>query len=283
MMRLLSKKLSFIIALSLYFSTIEALFPHPPFIRYGFAYIPLMIFASRLNLKEFCTAILFKSFISGLLSVSLFSPFFLMTIVSSFISGAAIFYLERLKCKNAVKISHVGVSVVSAFVSNISQILLSYLIFFGDFSLFLSPIVFVAGFISSVVVGGIANKYENRILNLYNISDDISGSVKHSLEYKIREKTILRFVMSFVMFCLCVFISSFFRPQGNVLYTIGAIKICDISLYRATLEISLFALLCALSFITSIVLVKRNGIKTNSIWIYFFYLTMNSPIANKNK
>ena len=242
-----------------------------------------MIFASRITIKEFFTVILFKSFISGLLSASLFSPFFLMTIVSSIVSGAVIMQFEKLRKVKGTAISHIGVSVISAFISNFCQIIMSYLIFFGDLSLLLSPVIFIAGFISSVVVGYIANKCEMSFLNLYKTVDDIALSVKQSLDYKIKKKTAARFMLSFLFFSLCLFVSSFFRPQGNVLYTFGPVKLCDISLYNVAVQISLFAVLFALSLVISVVLVKKNGIKTSSVWIYYFYFTINNPIANKNR
>lgn len=283
MMQLLTKRTSFVVALSLYASTLEALLPHPLFLRYGFAYIPIMIFASSLNVKEFLVVILIKSLISGVLSLSLVSPFFLMTLVSSFLSGAIIFVFEKLREQGKMHITHIGVSVLSAFVSNLSQIAISYIVFFGDFSLFASPLVFVVGFVSSIIAGKSANKSENKVFDIYEKIDDISSDVRRVFDYKIRKKTILRFLLSYFVFILCLFISSLFRSEGRVLYSVGPIRICDISMYNTCIKALIYTLLFALSLVLSSFIVKRDRIKTSSVWLYYFYFTLNNPIANKNK
>lgn len=282
-MQLLTKRTSFIVALSLYASTLEALLPHPLFLRYGFAYIPIMIFASSLNVKEFAIVILIKSLISGVLSLSLASPFFLMTLVSSFLSGAIIFVLEKLREQGKMHITHIGVSVLSAFVSNLSQIAISYIVFFGDFSLFVSPLVFVVGFVSSIIVGESTNKSENKVFDSYEKIDDISEDVRRAFDYKIRKKTILRFLLSYFVFILCLFISSLFRSEGNVLYSIGPIRICDVSMYNVSIKAIVYTLLFTLSFVLSAAIVKKDRIKTSSLWLYYFYFAINNPIANRNK
>lgn len=274
----LTKKVQFVIALSLYFATLEALLPHPLFLRYGFAYIPLLILSSRLNLKEFLLALIFKSIISSVFSLTLFSLMFFMSFISTLASGVIIWIL----CSNKY-ISHLGVSILSSFVSNIVQIYLSSFLLYGRFSFILAPVVFITGFISSIVVGLIANGEDKRITTLFENADKIRSESEGEFRYKARKKTTLMLMTSAFMMVAMVFISSLFSPQGDVLFSYGIITVGSVSLRNAIIKSALLLITVMLSFILSLLSIKVMKNKHLDIWLYYSHFTTNDVIFNRKK
>lgn len=272
-MRYLSDKLSFAIALSLYAATLETLLPHPPFVRYGFAYIPLLIFASAFTLREFFVLLCFKCAISALFSLSFISPAFILSLFSTLASGVVIYSFALLKKKGKRWLpSHIGVSLISSFVANAVQLVLSYFFLFKDLSIFLSPLFVIVGLCSSLFVGIVANVYEDKANALFSKLELISYEGKAELEFRIKGKTLVYLALSFVIMALCILASSLISPQGEVLFSYGALRVGSISLYQALMKILIIFILFLISLISSLLIIKNSSFKKTKIWYYYFFL-----------
>lgn len=274
----LTKRVHFVVALSLYFSTLEALLPHPLFIRYGFAYIPLLVLSSVLTMREFITALIFKIIISAVFSLTLFSPLFLLTFFSSIASGIIIWIFRRVKI-----ISHLGVSILSSFVSNTVQLYLSSLLLYGHFTLFLTPIVALSGIASSIAVGIISNIADNKINELFKNIDVINEINEKAFDYKFKAKTVIMLLLSLCVMISMIFLSSMFTPRGDVLFTYGVLTIASVSLKNAIVKSIILSILVMVSFVISYASIKR--MKQSSkweMWNYYFYF-VNTSFLLKNR
>lgn len=68
--------LAYLIALSLFFSVVENMIVHPlPFLRYGFAMIPMLFALDKLNFKEYMILSIGKWLASTLSQGTMLSPF----------------------------------------------------------------------------------------------------------------------------------------------------------------------------------------------------------------
>lgn len=136
-------QIAYLSALTLIFSYAEMFLPRIlPFFRIGFGNI-IILLALPLNCSDFLILTVVKSIASCLMAGTLFSPFFLISISQSIISGAVMFLLFRIKGK---WLSIYGISLAGASVSTVIQILLTSLyIGKGTFAL-LGPMLFFSVF-----------------------------------------------------------------------------------------------------------------------------------------
>ena len=122
---LLTNKITFLIALSLFFSYIETVLPKfTPFFKLG---LPNTIVLSALNFNfpSFFLLICAKTFISSLFGGTLLSPFFLISICQSFISSFVMFFLNKLNLLMQKRLFSIyGISICGASISSFIQILL---------------------------------------------------------------------------------------------------------------------------------------------------------------
>lgn len=122
---LLTNKITFLIALSLFFSYIETILPKfTPFFKLG---LPNTIVLSALNFNfpSFFLLICAKTFISSLFGGTLLSPFFLISICQSFISSFLMFFLNKLNLLMQKRLFSIyGISICGASISSFIQILL---------------------------------------------------------------------------------------------------------------------------------------------------------------
>lgn len=147
--------------LALFLSVIEYIIPKPiPFIKIGLANIPILISLYILKPKSSIKLILIKSLGSSLISGTLFSWIFLYSLTGSFISGLVMIitwrYLQRW-------LSMVGVCVLGALSSNLTQILMATVIL-GPGAKYLGIPILIIGLISGLIIGTLTNNFINRSL-----------------------------------------------------------------------------------------------------------------------
>ena len=141
-------------ALALFLAALEFLFPKPlPYIRLGLANIPLLIALRIFSVRQFFTLVLLKVFGQAVLHGTLGSYVFLFSLGGSCASALAMVALDRA-LRNAVTL--VGISTVSALVSNVVQLVLSIAFVFGKQAVSIAPLFLGIGVVGGVTVGFLA-------------------------------------------------------------------------------------------------------------------------------
>jgi heptaprenyl diphosphate synthase len=136
----------------LFLATLEYLIPKPlPFMRIGLANMPLILALDILGLKSFAVLGLIKIFGQAIITGTLFSYVFLFSLAGTCTSAGAMYLLRRLL--GPKRISFIGISVIGAFLSNGSQLLLARFFVFGEGVKFLIPPFFALGIVTGISLG----------------------------------------------------------------------------------------------------------------------------------
>jgi heptaprenyl diphosphate synthase len=147
-------------AVCLFLSTIEYLIPKPlPFLRLGLANLPLLVCLDLLPAGPFLALLALKAAGQGLVQGSLFSVIFLFSVAGTLASGAVMLGARRLLGQ---RISLVGISVLGALASNLTQLALAGLLAFGPSAWLIAPPFLAVGLVSSAVLGALAQAYTRR-------------------------------------------------------------------------------------------------------------------------
>ena len=147
-------------AVCLFLSSLEYLIPKPlPFLRLGLANLPLLVTLDLLPVGPFFLLLALKVLGQGLIQGSLFSVIFLFSAAGTLASGALMYALRRLLRD---RISLIGVSVLGALASNLSQLALAGRIAFGPSAWLIAPPFLAVGLITSAVLGALAQSYVRR-------------------------------------------------------------------------------------------------------------------------
>ncbi|HRV24098.1 MAG TPA: Gx transporter family protein, partial [Sphaerochaeta sp.] len=102
------RKISFIAASTLLLSSLEHLIPKPlPFLRLGLANLPLLLILQSIDYPSYFFILLLKAIGQGMVSGTLFSYLFLISLAGTMSSGYAMKLLKGL-LKN--RVSLVGIS-----------------------------------------------------------------------------------------------------------------------------------------------------------------------------
>lgn len=151
------KMVAFFGALTLFFATLEYLFPRPvPFFRIGLANLPMLAALPLFSLQEQALLLVLKVFGQGLLNGTLASYVFLFSAAGSLASFVVMVGLHRLTLKWGWLNRHlglVGISLAGALASNAIQILLSMTFLFGAASGIIAPLFFGLGTAGGFAVG----------------------------------------------------------------------------------------------------------------------------------
>lgn len=247
-------------ALSLLFSYLEMFIPKIlPFFKLGFGNIAVLM-ALEFSFPDFFLLLILKSVATSLTSGTLFSPFFIISLVQSVVSGFGMFVLGKLK-KSIISVY--GISIFGAVLSVFVQILLCrfYLgngvnAFLGIMILFSIP----AGILTAYLSEKIQSK--NLLENLdFNSEDDLKNDTEKPIlkDKKNLCKIILiaillpivfinnNFYGALGLFVLClliqkisgrkilflpflwlwifVIVTSLFSPSGKVIFSVWKISI----------------------------------------------------------
>jgi heptaprenyl diphosphate synthase len=159
-------RLAMLGALSLFLSTVEYLFPRPiPFMRLGLANLPVILYLDLLGSDSkdstgtYFLLILIKVLGQGMVNGTMASYVFLFSLVGSFSSGLTMWLAWRYLRPN---ISFLGVSVLGALISNMSQILLSIVFIFGPAAWRILPWFLGIGLGSGFFIGLFARSFSGK-------------------------------------------------------------------------------------------------------------------------
>ena len=147
-------------ALSLFLAALEFLFPKPvPYLRLGLANIPLLIALRLFSVRQLIGLALLKVCGQALLHGTLGSYVFLFSLGGSLTSVITMVLLWRIFRHH---LTLVGISVLSALASNVTQSLLSIFFIFGRQALAILPLFLGIGIIGGVIVGLLAELFWHR-------------------------------------------------------------------------------------------------------------------------
>ena len=154
------KLTAFLAACCLFLSTVEFAIPKPiPFMRIGLANIPVLLALSTLPTRRLLLLILLKVLGQATIQGSIFSYVFLFSLAGSLSSGILMMLCSRLLGK---RISLIGISVMGALASNLTQILIAVLLLFGESGWLIAPPLLAIGLISSSLLGVFAEEFRAR-------------------------------------------------------------------------------------------------------------------------
>ena len=155
------KTIALLGALCLFLSAVEYMIPKPfPFMRIGIANIPLMIAVDLLPFSSFLLLTGIKIFGQALISGTLFSYVFLLSLAGVTVSALCMYGLRRIFRQK--RISFIGLGVTGAMVSNVSQLLLAGIFIFGESAIYLVPPFLAAGMVSGLLTGILCEYFSRR-------------------------------------------------------------------------------------------------------------------------
>jgi heptaprenyl diphosphate synthase len=155
-------KMAALAALSLFLSTVEYMIPKPlPFIRLGLANVPLLI-ALKFPPASFFTLVFVKILGQALISGTIFSYIFLLSLSGTLVSAAAMFLLRRAVPEKYISLT--GISITGSFLSNITQITMARFFILGPAAVYIIPPFIAAGVVSGTALGMFCENFTRKSL-----------------------------------------------------------------------------------------------------------------------
>lgn len=316
MLSINKKQIAFFSALCMLLSLIEMIIPRPvPFFRLGLSNLSLMLaIYVGIDFKNYFILLVFKLLATSITSGTLFSYVFILSLCSTLLSGPGMFFAYKLK-----SLSFVGVSIIGASLSNMAQCFVAILIL-GTQSTYLFVPVFVLGFISSTILGLLANSFikSSSISNLsalidkseVKVSDVVNETNLKSKLFIILYFALLLFlffikglnysiiifgfstllvyvnkkkirIINSILLVFCVTLLSLFQPEGKVL--------CYVFSFAITQNALLYGLNKAFILLSTINLSKLILLDTSSFnkipifCLQMAYLSKMSEFLGKKK
>ena len=247
-------RIAYLSALTLLFSYAEMLLPRfVPFFRLGLGNIAVLL-AFDLSLPSFLLLTIFKAITASLMAGTLFSPFFLISLGQSIVSGFVMYLMATLNSKTKNRLFSVyGISTAGSAISALIQIVLSSLYLGEGTTALLGPMLIFS------IFSGILTAVLSQILHIPDKTPDLIRRQNQSSKNKTAIFAILILVAVAAVFMinhliiLCVafaaaiilqlisgrkflilphlslwlfvVISCLFVPNGRVLYKIGNFSI----------------------------------------------------------
>lgn len=154
--------LAFLGAMSLFFASIEYIFPKPvPFFRLGLSNLPLLVALPVLNFKEVMLLVVIKVLGQGLVNGTLTSYVFLFSLVGSITSALIMFMVAKWGGR---WFSLMGIGLWGALGSNVVQVILSVYFVFGPTAWIIAPLFLSLGTGAGLLVGWAAQKFTEKSL-----------------------------------------------------------------------------------------------------------------------
>jgi len=173
------ERLSFLIATAAVLQLSESMLPYPiPGLRLGLANIISLIVLFQFGYKSALVVTLLRSVVSSFIIGSFLSPGFVLSFTAGFasISVAALCY--RLSSHvSFLRLSPLGVGIIGAFVHNMVQLLLAYVMFFNHPGIFVLIPWLTLG---SVVLGGLSGSLATAVLNRLSREDGEFSTIPFS-------------------------------------------------------------------------------------------------------
>jgi len=146
-------------ALSLFFATLEYLFPKPiPFFRLGLSNLPLLVSLGFFSFREQLLLLLLKVVGTGIVNGTLTSYVFLFSTGATLASFLVMYGLYRLTPPRLVSLT--GISLAGAIASNAVQIALAMGIVYGPASGVVAPWYFGLGTFTGWAMGWGATQFQ---------------------------------------------------------------------------------------------------------------------------
>ncbi len=215
--------LLFFAALCLFLSSIEYAIPKPlPFMRLGLANLPVIFAVKHFRFRDILLLILLKVLLASFISGTTFSYVFLFSAAGSFASGLAVFLLHRLlkKCRLTEQMSNIGLCLTGALANNAAQIAVARLFIFGKQAYFIAPLLLASGFVTGILLGVFANRFERSSRFLQALQDGSlpppngSKAATERKEQEAREKTLFgRFTPCMTVCSLLLMLDLPFLPS----------------------------------------------------------------------
>ncbi|AVQ16135.1 Gx transporter family protein [Fusobacterium gonidiaformans] len=141
------------VLLALYLSLLESLIPKPfPWMKFGFSNIIILVILEKWDKKMAFEVLLLRIFIQALMLGTMFSPGFLVSLCSGFLSLCLTTMLYRVR----KYLSLLSISCLSAMFHNAIQLVVVYFLLFRNISLQSKSImIFVFGFLLLGVISGL--------------------------------------------------------------------------------------------------------------------------------
>lgn len=155
------KYLTLLILFSLYLSLIEVLIPKPfPWMKIGLANIGTIISLEKFDEKMAIEVVIFRIIIQGIMLGTLFSPGFIISLISGITS---LFFMVILYRKRE-KLTLISISMVAALIHNLTQLVVVYILLFRNIEIKSRYIIFfilgflLLGCVSGLITGVIGEK-----------------------------------------------------------------------------------------------------------------------------
>ncbi len=134
--------------------------PKPiPFLRVGIANLPILVSLDLLPVPSLLLVILLKVVGQGLIGGTLISYVFLFSAVGSFASGFSMILIRKLA---GHRMTLVGVGVLGALFSNLTQVLLARVLIFGEGAWLIAPPFLALGTVTATLLGIFADRFVTR-------------------------------------------------------------------------------------------------------------------------
>lgn len=246
------EKIAFLASLSLIYSYIEFLLPHPlPFLRFGFSNA-IILSAFFLDFPSFLLLCVIKAVCSCFVSGTLFSPFFLISLAQSVASGIIMFGARKIKF-----ISIYGISLLGSACSAVVQIFLCSF-YLGKGTLNLLWIMLIFSIFSGLITAWLAQKIELPEKD-FSLEENEIAEVKKKSQIEtvckitfilcftavifITNKILLLviftaiafviqifsrrriFVLPHIFMWLFIFVSAIFIPSGKIIFQVWKITV----------------------------------------------------------
>ncbi|MFA6732207.1 MAG: Gx transporter family protein [Sphaerochaeta sp.] len=280
------RKIAFIGATTLLLSSVEYLIPKPlPFLRLGLANLPLLIILESMGWKAYLFILLLKAIGQGMVSGTLFSYLFLISLAGTLSSGIA---MKAVKLLLKSKVSLVGISLVGAFVSNLAQLAVAALVAYGPSIWVAAPLMLTLGLLSSFALGLLAEIYVQKSSFAHSLDDESINFALPAVEqgaylprvaiasllciaailftqtlFYLAPLTLCMYLLQLtarrkirllppLMLLVSLAILSLFEPNGKVLLSLGSVAFTEGSLTLAfTKALRLMSLLAASQCLTA--------------------------------
>ena len=158
--------------LCFFLSAIEYMIPKPlPFIRLGFANLPLLLALDIMPFSSFMLLVSIKIIGQAMISGSLFSYVFLFSLGGTAASALLMYGLRKVSSRE--RISLIGISTAGALTFNIVQLFLAYYYVFGNGIRYAAAPIIALGIITGTLLGLAAEYFIGQSVwytNLFGVS-----------------------------------------------------------------------------------------------------------------
>ena len=168
----MSKKIvqiALMVAVSSVFFSIENYIPTPlPWMRLGLANIITLLALKWWGIKVAVIIVILRVFLGSLLPGKLFTPVFLLSFTGGMTAAFAMFIIIRFLDR---VFSLTGVSIIGAFIKNITQIVVVYLMYVRHLNILsILPIFLLSSLISGIIIGIIADVIHKKLSKYIKLS-----------------------------------------------------------------------------------------------------------------